>query len=95
MGIRWIRFNAIDVDEWATFTDAQAGRALFRVSGGIMLINVKVPSAPFAQAYFPTPGWPQDILFEGSDIIIAAGPYGIYRFDASVFNLLSSTALSE
>jgi hypothetical protein len=30
-----------------------------------------------------------DILFDGKEITFAAGPYGVYRFDADVFNLLS------
>jgi hypothetical protein len=44
---------------------------------------------PKAQAYFATLGWPGEILFDGKDITFAAGPYGVYRCDASVFNLLT------
>jgi hypothetical protein len=78
-----------DVDQWATFTDARQGRALFRVSGGLLVFDVQDVMHPKAQAYFPTLGWPNEILFDGKDIMFAAGPYGVYRFDASVFNLLT------
>jgi hypothetical protein len=82
------QLSEIAVDNWATFKSAEAGRALFQVSGGLIIMNVQDPVAPYAQAYFPTPGWPQDILFERGNILLAAGRYGIYQFDASAFNLL-------
>jgi hypothetical protein len=82
------KISEIAVDSWATFKTAESGRALFQVSGGLMIINVQDPEAPFAQAYFATPGWPQDVLVENGNILIAAGPYGIYQFDASASNLL-------
>jgi hypothetical protein len=78
-----------DVDAWATFEDAKQGRALFSVSGGLLVFDISDAMHPSAQAYFPTIGWPQDILFDGKQITFAAGPYGVYRFDANIFNLLS------
>jgi len=77
-----------DVDSWATFKSATQGRALYQVSGGLLVFNVSDPTKPTAQAYFPTAGWPNDILFDGQSILFAAGQYGVYRFDASIFNLL-------
>ena len=77
-----------DVDSWATFKSAKQGRALYQVSGGLLVLNVEDAAHPKAQAYFPTMGWPSDILFDGQSILFAAGQYGVYRFDASVFNLL-------
>ena len=79
----------IEVDSWATLHGVQQNRALFEVPGGLLIINVTNPSAPFPQAYFPTRGWPQEILFEGDNIMFAAGRYGVYRFAADSFNLLS------
>ncbi len=55
----------------------------------MLLFNLADPKAPFAQAYFPSNGWPEQILFDGDTITIAAGRYGIHHFDADVFNLLS------
>ena len=52
-------------------------------------MNVVIPTAPFPQAYFPTRGWPQEILFVDDKIVFAAGRYGIYQFPVSVFNLLA------
>jgi hypothetical protein len=77
-----------DVDTWATFQDATNGRALFSVSGGLLVINVDDPAKPAAQAYFATLAWPNAIYFDGHEAIFAGGPYGIYRFDTDVFNLL-------
>jgi hypothetical protein len=53
------------------------------------VINVEQPAQPFAQAFFHTNGWPEQILFEAGEITIAASRYGIHRFDAEAFNLLS------
>jgi hypothetical protein len=78
-----------EVDQWATFTDAKAGRALFSVSGGLLVFNVEDASKPVAQAYFPTVTFPSDIYFDGQEALFAAGPYGIYRFDTEAFNLLT------
>src|SRR5262245_34646721 len=77
-----------DVDSWASFVDAKAGRALFSVSGGLLVFNVEDAAKPVAQAYFPTVAWPNSIFFDGSEAMFAGGPYGIYRFDTNVFNLL-------
>jgi len=77
-----------DIDTWATFQDAANGRALFSVSGGLLVVNVSDPAKPAAQAYFPTLGWPNQIYFDGNEAMFAAGPYGVYRFNTDVFNLL-------
>ena len=78
-----------DVDSWASFMTAKAGRAIFSVSGGLLVVNVEDATHPFAQAYFATIGWASELLLDGDEILFAAGPYGIYRFDASTFNLLA------
>jgi hypothetical protein len=77
------------IDAWATLTTARAGRAVFNVNGGLLIANTEDPENPHAQAYFPTPGWYSSLLLDGDEIVFAAGPYGIYRFDADEFNLLS------
>ena len=76
------------VDSWATLKDAQSGRALFQVPGGLLVFNLDNPSRPYPQAFFPTLGWPTDILVNGRDVLFAAGRYGIYSFDLDTFNLL-------
>jgi hypothetical protein len=78
----------VEVDSWATLMDARAGRALFQVPGGLLVFNLDDAALPYPQAYFPTRGWPREILIDDSDILFAAGRYGIYRFDLDVFNLL-------
>ena len=56
---------------------------------GLLVINVEDPASAHAQGFFNTTGWPEQILFEGGEITIAAGRYGIHRFDADAFNLLT------
>ncbi len=76
-----------DVDSWASLQDARAGRALFQVPGGLLVMNLDNPAAPFAQAYFPTKGWPRDIHIHNNDIFFSAGQHGLYRFDLNETNL--------
>lgn len=83
------KIGGVEVDNWATLSDANNGRALFEVPGGLLIINLKSITSPFAQAYFPVRGWPQSIYFENNEIVFAAGRYGIYQFSADTFNLLS------
>ena len=78
-----------DVDDWAALQEARDGRALFQVPGGLLVFNLDNAEAPFPQAYFPTRGWPRDIMVVGDDITFAAGRYGIYSFDMDSFNLLT------
>ncbi|MFU8802649.1 MAG: beta-propeller domain-containing protein [Bradymonadaceae bacterium] len=77
-----------DIDRWATLRAVEAGRALFSVPGGLLIINVEDPAQPYAQAYFAAQGWPRDIVLDGNDIVMAAGRHGLYRFDTNEFNLL-------
>jgi hypothetical protein len=68
--------------------DAKAGRALYQVGSGLLVFDVQDAAHPTAQAYFATLGWPQELYFDGEEILFAAGPYGVYRYDADVYNLL-------
>lgn len=80
--------STLTVDAWATLTAAASGRALFSVPGGMLMVNVEDAALPFAQAYFPTLGWPQDTTVSDNRLIFAAGRYGIYEFSLDAFNLL-------
>ena len=76
------------VDAWASFVDAKDGKAIFSVSGGLLLFDVANPAEPEAQAYFATDSWyTPELVLDGGEILFAAGPYGIYRFDSDVYNL--------
>ncbi len=77
----------VEIDNWAWLRDARVGRALYEVPGGLLVVNLDDATQPFAQAYFPTLGWPHTLHVYGSDIIFPAGRYGIYRFDLNAFNL--------
>ena len=79
--------STTDVDNWATLKDARQGRALFQVPGGLLVMNLDDATKPYAQAYFPTRGWPRDIHVQGNDIFFSAGSFGLYRFDINTNNL--------
>ncbi|MBA2661778.1 MAG: beta-propeller domain-containing protein [Bradymonadaceae bacterium] len=76
------------VDDWASLRAVETGRALFSVPGGLLVMNLDNLAAPFAQAYFATQGWPQDVVVNGDDIYFAAGRHGLYTFDINTFNLV-------
>lgn len=79
--------STTDVDNWAVLKDARKGRALYQVPGGLLVMNLDNVDKPYAQAYFPTRGWPRDVNVEGNDIFFSAGPFGLYRFDLNINNL--------
>ena len=81
--------SEVDIDVGSSFQAVHGDRALFTVPGGLMIINVEDAAAPRAQAFFNTTGWPEQILFEGNDVLIAAGRYGVHRFASDEWNLLN------
>jgi len=76
------------IADWAQLRDAKSGRALFQVSGGLLVYNYDEVTEPYPQAYYALRGWPNKILIAGADIIVPAGRFGIYRFDFDAENLL-------
>ena len=81
--------SSVAIDSWATLQDATAARAVFQVPGGLLIFNVDNAQTPYAQAFFPLRGWPRQIFIEDDEVIMPAGPFGIYTFGLDVFNLLS------
>lgn len=80
--------SAYDIDYWATLQDAVAGRLLFQVPGGLLVVNTEIPTEPSTQAYFPIVGWPREFLLTVDRLIFAAGRYGITDYDIGTVNLL-------
>ncbi len=78
-----------EVDAWAQLEGTIAGRALFSVPGGLLVMNLDDPRAPYAQAYFPMNGWAYGIELAGRVALFAAGRFGLHRFDLDTFNLLT------
>jgi hypothetical protein len=78
----------VPVDTWAELRDAVAGRALFTVPGGLLVMNLDDAAHPWAQAYFATRGWPRRLPLAGRDLYFAGGRYGVYRFGLDDANLL-------
>jgi hypothetical protein len=79
--------STTQVDHWAQLQDVRNNRALFQVPGGLLVFNIANATAPYAQAYFPTRGWPSDLTVHNQDVYFSAGPYGLYKFDLSTDNL--------
>ncbi len=77
------------IDTWASLKSAINGRALFTIPGGLLVVNLDDVTAPFAQAYFPTKGWPRAFEATTTSVYFAAGPYGVFSFDLDEFNLLT------
>ncbi len=79
--------SRFEVDNWADLRQAVAGRALFSVPGGLLVVNLDDPTHPFAQAYFPVMGWPGRLLVKDGRVSFAAGPWGIFSFGLDEYNL--------
>jgi hypothetical protein len=78
----------VAIDDWASLSAAFPGRALYSVPGGMLVVNISDASAPFAQAYFSMNGGALALELVDRDVIVAAGRYGLIRFDIDTFNLL-------
>lgn len=78
------------VDDWASLQAAERQRALFTVPGGLLVVDVSDGSSPTAQSFFPVRGWQQSFEVRDDTVYLAAGRYGIYRFDLDDKNLLSN-----
>lgn len=76
------------IDSWAGLANAVAGRALFTVPGGLLVVNLDDATLPYAQAYFPLNGWSDTFSLTGRDVLFAAGRFGLYKFGIDTFNLL-------
>lgn len=76
-----------EVDSWADMRDTKAGRILFSIPGGLLIVNIEDAAKPFAQAFFATQGWPNEFVLHDMNVTFAAGMYGIYRFELDEYNL--------
>ncbi len=56
-----------------------------------MVYHVGNPEFPFAQAFYPTRGWPRRIELDDDRFVVPAGRYGVYAFPLDEFNLLPLT----
>jgi hypothetical protein len=75
------------VEAWASLLDTIPGRVVFRISAGLLVLDLENASAPRARAFFPTYGWLPRILIDGRSALSASGRYGILRFDLDASNL--------
>jgi hypothetical protein len=78
----------VGVDSWADLRWAGAGRALFQVPGGLLVMNTDDAADPWPQAFFATAGWPEELVVDSGRIWFAGGLYGLYAFDVDTYNLL-------
>ncbi len=84
------KISQTDIDDWANLQGAIAGRALFTVPGGVLVMKTSDRANPTAHAYYPMRGWAQNVELVGGDLYMAAGPYGLYKLSANApSNLLT------
>jgi hypothetical protein len=76
------------IDGWIQLQSAIAGRALFSVVGGVLVVNTDDPANPFAQAFFPSSWWLQRITLRDRQLLVPSGPYGITELDLDAVNIL-------
>ncbi len=72
-----------------TLKSLSAGKMLVQAYDGYLLFNVAQPAAITAQAYFPSNGWSNSLLIQGSLAYLASGPYGMFQFNLDTINLAS------
>lgn len=84
------RLSQSSIDDWASLQAAVAGRALFTVPGGLLVVSLADAAAPEAQAYYPMRGWPRSLSVEGDRIYVPAGLFGLYDLDINASNLLTA-----
>ncbi|MAD60440.1 MAG: hypothetical protein CMH49_02855 [Myxococcales bacterium] len=75
-------------DGWSQLLEVQADKAVFRISGGILLLDISEPTAIESQAYLPMRSWSPKLTVEGNQIYIAAGRYGVFNLELDQSNLL-------
>jgi hypothetical protein len=75
-------------DGWSTLVNVNAGRAIFKVGGGVMIMNITDPQAITPQAFFPLRSWSPQFTIEGDTLYAAGGRYGIYTLPVDGTNLL-------
>ncbi len=76
-------------DGWSQLIDVHESKAIFRVGGGVLLIDINDPSAIQPQAFLPIQGWSPKLTIEGDYIYAASGRYGVFSLEMEQSNLLS------
>jgi len=75
-------------DDWSTLISVNAGRGIFQVGGGVLLMDLSDPSEITPQAFFPIRGWNPRLTLEGDSIYAAADRFGVYTLPLTSSNLL-------
>ncbi len=76
------------IDVYADLKTVKNNKALFSISGGILVINLDDLTKPVAQAYFPMIGWPYNTFVYQNTVYMPSGQYGIQTFDIDSYNLM-------
>ena len=76
-----VRSAEVVVDKFAHMKDPVGGEFLFSVDGGMLVMNVSDPATPHVREIIPTLAVIHDIALHGSELFIAAGRHGLYRYN--------------
>lgn len=69
--------------------DVRAEKALLSAPGGMLVMGLDTPAAPYFQAFYPLRLWPKELFMHESTAMFAAGEYGIYQLELDEHNLLT------
>jgi hypothetical protein len=78
------------IPQWMSLQQAGQHRAFFRVSGGLLMADTEDAANPVTKAFFQTSYGNSAALLDGSDVLVAAGRYGIQQLPIDGSNLLMS-----
>ncbi|MFB6264521.1 MAG: hypothetical protein ABEL76_12995, partial [Bradymonadaceae bacterium] len=73
--------HAPRLPSWADLKRVVRGRALLSVPGGVLAADVGAGLGRTDAEFFPVRRWPADITVEAGQLYMAAGRYGLYRYD--------------
>lgn len=80
----------VEVDQSARWMGAESSRAVYGISGGVLVVNLEDVTDPFPQAFHRVPNeyWYINAqAISDTEVFVAAGNYGLYRFSLFEQNL--------
>jgi hypothetical protein len=76
------------IANWSMLRWGGAGRAIFQVPGGLLVMNLDDPTTPYPQVFFSVSAWPEEVIVDGRRIYLAGGLFGLYVLDLDAFDML-------
>ncbi|MBI2390835.1 MAG: hypothetical protein HYV09_14690, partial [Deltaproteobacteria bacterium] len=71
--------------EWASLVQATLHKLLLEIPGGLLMVDMTNPARPEARAFFRF--WQGNVLFDGGEILVPAGRWGVHQLPVGGANL--------